>query len=493
MGNNPTTSVHQTLTDQEVESLITEYRRLGDRGRNWDDAELKYLLQIFWSISRDGILVRYPALKKERKRPLVNLEQLELSKGAALGIEVYNQPFSNYPGLFSRFWNVVDRGQTDFCTFVAFSELLFVVARGDWEEKLRHVFSLLKRAPGDEVIRKENVEFFVDEVGEFFSNIARGLITVQDFRLLKCSSIGTMFDRRVTLNYENFKSIALRHQDVVSCALITDMIFGRYYRKLLKATIKDAKSFIFGRSLAEGALGNGRDITGKNPFIPEVLATAFHYLQENGVHCHPELFNDPVNARTALKKEVDKEGKYLFKMLQYQDKTLETFLEVGTFIKLYFQRLPEALFTEASATTILDKEQENITLEQKIDAYVLIFRELPHVNQFVISALLQFLHRVLEQREQQENASFDFLRSFAKSTLRQQNRYSDQVQVSAFTNLVRHAQRFTIVENRIGENLGTPRVQRANSQRIDPLQELEAQIAQVQEEIAELKRRLNRD
>jgi hypothetical protein len=169
-------------------------------------------------------------------------------------------------------------------------------------DRVLHVFGLLDRNRANQITR-EDVTSFVDEVGELISNIDRGLLTVQDFQLLKCNTINTLFidGRKTLLNFmiscqssgndtklfgkavltlDRFRQLAVYHYDLIACSLITDMVFGRFVRKLHKQL---HIPLVFARSLAESALGNGRDISGKFPFIPEVLATAVDFLSSNDI------------------------------------------------------------------------------------------------------------------------------------------------------------------------------------------------------------------
>ena len=110
--------------------------------------------------------------------------------------------------------------------------------------------------------------------------MARGVLTMNEFNRLKLSEVHRLFagTKDGRLLFKEFAKVAEFHQSLFGCSEILDMVFGRVIRKMEMDMKRD---HVFGRHLHETALGNVKDITGDMPFVPEVIASAIHYLREH--------------------------------------------------------------------------------------------------------------------------------------------------------------------------------------------------------------------
>merc|ERR1712137_220233 len=125
------------------------------------------------------------------------------------------------------------------------------------------------------------------------SNVARGVLNIQEFNQLKINKVHDLFKGTDgTMNLETFSTAIIDHQTLLGCCEILDMVFGRVARKMEQKLNKD---LVFGRYLQETALGNAKDITGEMPFVPEVVASAIHYLRKYNALGTPELFRISVS------------------------------------------------------------------------------------------------------------------------------------------------------------------------------------------------------
>lgn len=217
--------------------------------------------------------------QKDKKFSVVSLNNLVLPKKAALKyIVVFNQSFVNYPSLSDRFWCLLDCGGIDYCNFLEYAKLMYKVVRGSWEDRTKVAFRLFDSSNNGYITIQEVIEV-VTEISEFICNVARGLLTMQEFNSLKLSQVHNLFDgTNGRLTFEQFYEVAEFHRSLFGCSEILDMVFGRVIRKMEMDMKRDA---VFGRHLQETALGNVKDITGDMPFVPEVIASAIHFLRDN--------------------------------------------------------------------------------------------------------------------------------------------------------------------------------------------------------------------
>ena len=215
--------------------------------------------------------------EKDKKYSVVSLNNLVLPKKAALKyIVVFNQSFVNYPSLSDRFWCLLDCHGIDYCNFIEYSKLMYKVVRGSWEDRTKVAFRLFDSTNNGYITMNEVVDV-VTEISEFICNVARGLLTMQEFNSLKLDQVHNLFygtDGKLT--YDQFLDVAEHHRSLFGCSEILDMVFGRVIRKMEMDMHRDA---VFGRYLQETSLGNVKDITGEMPFVPEVIASAIHFLR----------------------------------------------------------------------------------------------------------------------------------------------------------------------------------------------------------------------
>lgn len=226
--------------------------------------------------------------EKERKFSIVSLSNLVLNKDGALKyIVVFNQSFENYPSLSNRFWSLLDCGGVNYCNFLEYTSLMYKVVRGSWEDRLRIAFNLFDSKKTGFICLHEVIQV-VTEISEFICNVARGLLSMKEFNTLKLSQVHSLFDdTNGNLTFEQFCEVAEFHQSLFGCSEILDMVFGRVIRKMEMDMHRD---MVFGRYLQETALGNVKDITGDMPFVPEVIASAMHFLTLHEALDTPGLF-----------------------------------------------------------------------------------------------------------------------------------------------------------------------------------------------------------
>ena len=238
------------------------------------------------SVTGHGKLLAVPGKEKKEQKDkdkdkrfsIVSLSNLVFNKASALKyIVVFNQSFENYPSLSDRFWCLLDCGGINYCNFLEYTSLMYKVVRGSWEDRVRIAFNLFdSKKTGS--ITVEEVKQVVTEISEFICNVARGLLSMREFNTLKLARVHNLFEGTDgNLTFEQFSEVAEFHQSLFGCSEILDMVFGRVIRKM---EMDMHRNMVFGRFLQETALGNVKDITGDLPFVPEVVASAMHFLRE---------------------------------------------------------------------------------------------------------------------------------------------------------------------------------------------------------------------
>jgi len=317
--------------------------------------------------------------EKEKSHKKVSIHSFRIEKRAAMQyIVVFNQSFVNYPTLSDKFWNLLDCGGVNYCNFIEYSSLMYKVVRGSWEERVQVAFNLFDTDKNGEISLDE-VVVTVTEISEFICNVARGVLTMNEFNTLKLSRVERLFSgSNGKLSFKEFAKVAEFHRSLFGCSEILDMVFGRVIRKMEMDMHRD---HVFGRHLQETSLGNVKDITGDMPFVPEVIASAIHYLREHNALGTPEMFRISVSRSLleSLKAELNKGITLRTYLKQLPNHGEDQFMLMASLIKTYCHELQEPAFTEEVSRKIIAVEESGCSDQQKLEYYKKVFNSLPTV------------------------------------------------------------------------------------------------------------------
>ena len=158
------------------------------------------------------------------------------------------------------------------------------------------------------VITKKEVEDMVKCIARYLATVARGVVTVEEIVQSKKRAIDSLFADQGAeeLRISTFVTACVQYQALWRCFDILDTLFGRVPRKM-EHDLKEPR--VFDRFVQEGALGNAKDVSGKFPFVPEVIASSIQYLKENDGLGVQGIFRlaPSKQSQTALLDALDKE------------------------------------------------------------------------------------------------------------------------------------------------------------------------------------------
>lgn len=336
------------------------------------------------------------------KAQLTSLKQLLIPKKVAeKNMQVYNQVFSNYPRLTARLWSVMSDPSCPDLTFEEYANFLHAVTRGSFAQKLALVTRFVK---GEDVnkntIQKKEVEDMVHSIARYLATVARGVVTVEEIVQSKKRAIDALFSDQGSdeLRISTFVTACVEYQPLWRCFDILDTLFGRVPRKM-EHDLKEPR--VFDRYVQEGALGNAKDVSGKFPFVPEVIASSIQYLKENNGLGVQGIFRlaPSKQSQTALLEALDKEmslRNYMGEMAVGK----EAMVLVADVMKRYCDKVRDSVLTDDAMAAFCEATHKG---DAALPEIIKLFNDLPLPNRQLASTLVSFMHEL--KVAQEENLS----------------------------------------------------------------------------------------
>jgi len=390
------------LDEQVVQTFLYQYSRAnGVHARNilagWEDAELRWLLQKFIPKSKPGMSVFANGIPGD-----LRLDGFYISRDFSVqNIIVFTVSFQNFPLLARQVWKLLVRTRTDRCTFTDYTQFLYKITRGSWEERMELAFDFFDTYD-EKFVRRDQVELIITEIAEFMCCITRGLISVQEFIHLKLYQIDRLFAGVPDiLTQKEFCDRAVANHRLVNCYEFLDMIFGRVIRQM---ECDLDKGRVFGSTLQETALGNLKDTYGDMPFVPEVVATAVRQLEKGNALKTEGIFR--VSPSTDVVTQVVQwlnSGRPLATIVKTNQQMITPEL-FSALIKLFQRELKQGVFPLDVATALINAHRNIPNLPNKLAEFQRIINVLlPTHNRCYLEALLPLLNKVTLPENSCEN------------------------------------------------------------------------------------------
>mmetsp|Transcript_409 Transcript_409/g.1420 ORF Transcript_409/g.1420 Transcript_409/m.1420 type:complete len:473 (+) Transcript_409:56-1474(+) len=336
------------------------------------------------------------------KVQITSQKQLLIPKKVAeKNMQVYNQVFANYPKLTARLWCAISDPSKPDLTFREYAEFLHAVTRGSFAAKLSLVTRFVK---GEDVnkntVTKAEVVDMVRTIARYLATVARGVVTMEEIVQSKQRAIDALFTdlgaNEVTV--ATFVTSCVEYQALWRCFDILDMLFGRVPRKM-EHDLKEPR--VFERFVQEGALGNAKDVSGKFPFVPEVIASSIQYLKDNDGLGAQGIFRlaPSKKEQSALLDALDKEMSLHCYMAE-QPVTKESMVLVADVMKRYCDRVRDSVLTDEAMAAFCSAA----TSADPVPQLVKLFNDLPLPNRQLASTLVSFMHELKCAQEEKLSA-----------------------------------------------------------------------------------------